>query len=1454
MARLFQDGAEFNNTLQYTTAGAPTVSTTHVRSGTYAYRINTTANTASIRRDLFASNQAILGYFRTYLYIASLPSADNAVFDVLTVSNTRSCGLRLLTTGALALIKADGTQLGSNSPVLSVGQWYCLELKSDATGVGAIDARIDGVSFASGANSSQGSWGRLRLGTVSNSNTDLYYDDIAANDASGSYQNTWCGEGKIIHLRPNAAGDANQWLDTSGGAGTTNNYTLVDEASTTGVDWVARSGLNNVDMYNVDDSGLSATDTINTVVIVPYYANVTTVDAVTAVKFRVEKTSGGTIEESAAYVPNSLTQAYIQALVTYLDPDGAAWTSTTLDSMQIGQRISTGGTFQIKVNTICASVDYTPISSYSGADTGTGTEAGAVAAALLGSDIGAFDDLGYLGAAVTHSDSYSGVDSAGSVVATLPGTDLASVADVGMLTDLTAPYDPSLLTVEKLTGAAMLGWFVLGESRLGESSDTHTLVDTVSVSIADGYTIGEGGELSLDPATATITVNEHSDDESAFDLSSLILPAGSRARIAYGDVTLFSGTVTGVSVGIEPTGYGDADRRIVYTLASKEVMLFGQTVAWTSLPAETAYERLSRWFDIDTLGIAPTHAYRMDVELPEETEGSATLLDLARAFSAATGLPLRFASPDNFAEWNQLTVFDTAADWPDQPLAVPGVYGVSAAWTTAVSYATVAGQMVPEAVEVKHDDMRFAIGQSPVLYGGVGLGTLRLGTDRLGSAGSISSGFASGNVVDVFGTPAVVARVTQAFGTKHYSADLELAAPLHFNGDSPTTPLTPLGAGTPAETVNVVHYGAVGNGIVDDGPAIRAAVANGGEIFIPPGTYYFKATSGSMNIPAGTRIRGVRGRTIINLDTDTPGAYREFARNNGDDITVEDLTINRVSDFLAVIFPVKSFAGFTMRGLTLNGNRDIYTANSCHGIQLGISTGVTSRVKLLESNIINCKFGLFQANASTSVIEDVQVRECSFAGNYADDLCFNSPNGTTTGIRVERCTFADNQSIVGTAGFAVDVAHGFDVVISGNTITNYNNEGIHIEDYSQDVVIDSNVLTDCGLLQGSYVQIITRCTRVRISNNTFLVVNNSNTINVVNVLAGAVGTTPGGRTANPPTNVIVTGNHFFCTGTVNGIYIETVLRATVTNNQMIGPGVVTAGVYAGAYSIAIDIYTGLHSIVSGNIVRGFANGTHLRTDSIHAFGDGAVISSNVFADCLLGIGATDTAAAVYTGNMFYDCQYPMIMSTGPAGNVDSVIIGNNAVGCANPLGIYGSVKVTTTGTATIGSSRTVAVAALPASIPAGTVITFSGGGVLTTTVAATWLATSIVGNLATANIASGETATAFVPFTAGQNRLIANNGDSFYGAAGYGEKTVTTAVSYALAGFEKIVIATAGSITITLPPAANYAGFSYGVKNTAGSSLTVAAVAGNIDGSATVALAAGAGSRYTSDGTNWWAI
>jgi hypothetical protein len=94
-----------------------------------------------------------------------------------------------------------------------------------------------------------------------------------------------------------------------------------------------------------------------------------TADASQNFRFEIEKTGSGTKTLSATIVPNSTTwktnaiaTPWTAPIVTYQDPDSAAWTLTTLDSMQIGYKLTQDGTGtrQIQVSSVSAIVDYTP--------------------------------------------------------------------------------------------------------------------------------------------------------------------------------------------------------------------------------------------------------------------------------------------------------------------------------------------------------------------------------------------------------------------------------------------------------------------------------------------------------------------------------------------------------------------------------------------------------------------------------------------------------------------------------------------------------------------------------------------------------------------------------------------------------------------------------------------------------------------------------------------------------------------------------------------------------------------------------------------------------------------------------------------------------------------------------------------------------------------------------------
>jgi hypothetical protein len=637
---------------------------------------------------------------------------------------------------------------------------------------------------------------------------------------------------------------------------------------------------------------------------------------------------------------------------------------------------------------------------------------------------------------------------------------------------------------------------------------------------------------------------------------------------------------------------------------------------------------------------------------------------------------------------------------------------------------------------------------------------------------------------------------------------------------------------------------------------VAAGAIGGGVVYCPAGTYNMILTSSTLILPANTTILGVPGATIWDLTSDVPGAYRECLKNIGDNVTIDGIAFNRMEDFPMVMFPVRCFNGYTIRNVTINGHRELYSSYF-HGLQFGIESGTISNVTILDSYFTCFNYPLFQNNAAINIVTGVFIERCVFTNNYADDLCFNSPNATMTRVRVRNCTFDNNQSMSAGNGLAVSFAHVTDAIVEGCSVSNYQNEAIHIEDASADIKICDNVFTSCGLTYYAVVMIALSSVRVQVKDNTFNQVAATATNYCVSVQAGGSGLTPGGRTSVAPRQVQVTGNQFILGSAYGGVYFEAVIwNGIISGNQFLGSGSMTGGVYGGGFNVAIHVYDGSGICVIDNYIRAVGYGTKPRSDTIAAFGIAALVRGNTFEACYLGLACINMGSGLVSGNVMNNCTFPMVISRASYANKSAVFTNNVALACVNALGIYGSIAITSTGTATIGSGKTLTVSPIPNTLPSGISISFSGGGILTLSAMAVLQSTSLSGTVSGVNIGSGETALAFVSYssTANVNRTVKDNYDEYYSAGGFGERMKSTATNYAISGYESVVIATSGGIIITLPSALTSQGVEYIIKNSAGSNITIASATGSIDGNSTVTLSSLISGRYISDGANWVAI
>jgi len=352
---------------------------------------------------------------------------------------------------------------------------------------------------------------------------------------------------------------------------------------------------------------------------------------------------------------------------------------------------------------------------------------------------------------------------------------------------------------------------------------------------------------------------------------------------------------------------------------------------------------------------------------------------------------------------------------------------------------------------------------------------------------------------------------------------------------------------------NVRDHGARGDGSHDDGPAIRAAMVDanklGGTVLFPPGTYNYHAT-GPLVPTSNVSLVGSPGASIINIRA---AAYTPFLISGGKNVAMTDLTVSREADFPCVMVIARPFSGLTLQSVSLHGNQGRYPSHYCHGLQLGLEdSGMTSAISLLSCKITTMSYGLLQTNESRATVTKIFVSDCLFTGNINNSLEFNSPSGAISSVTVEKSRFLNGQ------GFAIGVAHCDDVQLHDNSFENFTLEAIHIEDYSNNVVVADNVFTSCGLHGDSHVQVISGSHAIRIERNTFHATMNTEPIACVNVLAGGTGPTAGGRPAAPPSNVAVEGNTFEGGREASGIYFGEVSGGLISGNELTNE--TTAGV------------------------------------------------------------------------------------------------------------------------------------------------------------------------------------------------------------------------------------------------------------------------------------------------------
>lgn len=381
MARLFSSGFELgsngNNFDFHTSNGVIVVDTSNPRSGTYCLHttalVSGTAQRVSFRH--VGAEVAGHWFFRKFFRPSTRPTAANTIikfagsFNVITV--------KLDNLGKLVLADEVGT-IGTSASALTNGQYYRIEIEFDSTtapGAHVIRLRVDDVIFVESAartfthTSIQQMDIGGNLGGEAQTVGDWCWDDIGINDTTGTAQTSWCGDGKIVHLRPTANGDANSG-QVRGGADSGADWSQLSEVTPNdATDYIELNTTTGVVWVNITDSVTVGIGGAYVISLVAVGGRITLASAGAGNWFPSLKSqaSGATLDGApvtlalATWASHDDTSGSQQYKVTaYVDPQtGGAWTATKLDSTQIGAK-TTDGSPATRISALWALVEYIP--------------------------------------------------------------------------------------------------------------------------------------------------------------------------------------------------------------------------------------------------------------------------------------------------------------------------------------------------------------------------------------------------------------------------------------------------------------------------------------------------------------------------------------------------------------------------------------------------------------------------------------------------------------------------------------------------------------------------------------------------------------------------------------------------------------------------------------------------------------------------------------------------------------------------------------------------------------------------------------------------------------------------------------------------------------------------------------------------------------------------------------
>jgi len=155
----------------------------------------------------------------------------------------------------ILVYRGNFTLLGTVPKILSPGVWYYIECKVTIdNSAGALEVRIDGTSELTLTGVDTQDTGNASADAIAiGGHASFVFDDVYICDGTGSANNDFLGDVKVMPYRPNGAGTYSQWTPTAGA-----NYECVDEPTPNeDTDYNSTDTAGNRDSYAFEDAPTS---------------------------------------------------------------------------------------------------------------------------------------------------------------------------------------------------------------------------------------------------------------------------------------------------------------------------------------------------------------------------------------------------------------------------------------------------------------------------------------------------------------------------------------------------------------------------------------------------------------------------------------------------------------------------------------------------------------------------------------------------------------------------------------------------------------------------------------------------------------------------------------------------------------------------------------------------------------------------------------------------------------------------------------------------------------------------------------------------------------------------------------------------------------------------------------------------------------------------------------------